>query len=57
MEVCTLLGIREILVVGDLESPVLLNKSDDGERIVVDLVAFDRVELNCRLRSLLHVII
>ena len=39
VEICTLLGIREILDLGELEFPILLNKSANTERIVVKLFA------------------
>ena len=49
MEPSTLLGIRVILHIGDLEFPILLNKSEDCERIIVDLIAVDSVERDSML--------
>ena len=44
MELSTLLGIREILYIGDLQFPILLNKSEDFERIVVELITVDSMK-------------
>jgi hypothetical protein len=43
VEVCTFLGIRAILDIGDLEFPILFSKCEDGQRIVADLIAVDSV--------------
>ena len=55
MDVSTLLGIREIFVFVDLELPVLLDKSDDGESIVFERVAVGSVERGCVLFPLVNV--
>lgn len=57
MKVSTLLGVREILCVGDLELSILLNKSEDAEGVVVELITIDSVEYDCELCWWLDVII
>ena len=44
MKLTTLLGIREILELGELEFPILLDKSVNGERIVLELIPVGGVE-------------
>ena len=44
MKLSTLLGIREILALGELELPILLDKSVNGERIVLEFIPVGSVE-------------
>jgi hypothetical protein len=57
MEVSALLGIREILELGDFGFPILFNKSDDDESIVVKFFAVVGVKRGCVLCSSLRVTI
>ena len=43
MELSTLLRIAEILVFVDLKFPIFFNKSEDGERIIVEFISVDSV--------------
>ena len=51
MEGVTLLGVREILDPEDLELPILLNKREDEESIVVDCGAARGDPYGCHLRG------
>lgn len=41
MECPTLLGVREVFGLEDLEFSILINKREDGDRIVLDRIALD----------------
>lgn len=43
VELATFLGVREVLGFEDLEYSIFLTDSEDGERIIVELVAIDCV--------------
>lgn len=49
VRVCTLLGIREIFVVEDLEFPILFNESVDAEGIVVEFCTINSGNDECDL--------
>ena len=55
MEVCTLLGIREIFERVHLECPILFDHSENGKRVVFDLIAVGSVAHDRDLFLSLHV--
>ena len=44
MKFSTLLGIREILELGELEFPILLDKSVHGDGIILELIPVGSVD-------------
>lgn len=56
-DLSTLHGIREILEVDDLELPILFNKSEDANRIIVERITIGSVEHGSELCSTLHIMI